>query len=198
MVVKKNPSRLKKIKMDDTSDEEVSIDDILNDESGDSSSAVLSAEKSDADFSQPDNNVSVEDAHIRKLKIQETKDITTLRKLAADAKKEASSNLARYNKLKAKAEKLIAKAEKEKEKAEALDEKIENLKEKADMDREMAKVEEGSKAAKLKARAEKYAAKRSAKVAKADKHRAKAGTLREKAMKYKEEAADYFEKARVY
>jgi len=190
MVVKKDPSRLKKIEANDI-DDDVSIENIL-DEGPPADSGL------ESDSSEYDEPATVEDAHVKKLHIQETKDIALLRKLAADAKKHISANIARYTKLKAKAEKLIAKAEKEKEKAEALEEKAEDLKDQVDMDREMAKVEEGAKSAKLKAKAEKREAKRRKMLSKADNHRSKAANLREKALAYKEDAADYFEKARTY
>ncbi len=195
MVVKKNPSRLKKLENEGKKGKEPAS-------SGDKDydiTKILDEEENKPDNSEPElEPATVEEAHVKKLKIQETKDISLLRRLAADARKDASDNMAKYTKINAKAEKLIASAEKEKEKAEALMEKAEALKEKADMDREMAKIEEGSKAAKLKARAEKTEAKRRAILAKADRHRAKSESLREKAMKYKEEAAEYYEKAKIF
>ncbi len=190
MVVKKDPSRLKKLEKEDEDDifDKMS-EDILEDGE---------EKKEDMRVEEDEEPSTIEDAHIKKLRIQETKDISLLRKLAAEAKKDESKSMEKYTKLKAKAEKLIAKAEKEKEKAESYAEKIEALKEKVDMDREMAKIEEGAKSAKLKARAEKNEAKRRAIIAKSDNHKAKAENLREKAMKFKEEAAKYYEKAKLY
>lgn len=197
MVIKKDPSRLKAIEEEKRkkspnvsgTSEDIDINRILDE--GES-------EEPKKESALVKEKATVEEAHQEKFRIQETRDVAKLRKLAADASRKAARYRSKNRKLEAKAKALVAKAEKNMEKASKMEEKAGLMKEKSEEFAEDAKVEEGSKSDKYEAKAAKYEAKRTKYMEKAETYKAKAAELREKALGYREKAAEFLEKVKYH